>query len=246
MGNAIGYVRVSTAAQAEDGLGLEVQEEALRRWCAEQGVHMASLWRDEGISGTMELADRPGLGAAVAAIEDGTGDTLLVYRLDRLARDLVLQETVIDRVNQAGGQLVSVSEPDLNGQDFTRVMVRQILGAIAQYERMVILARMAAGRKAKASRGGYAFGAPGFGWRAVGRQLETDEEEQATMARILQLRADGWSLRQIGAKLEEEGRRTKRGGTSWDPSTIRRLLGRSVPAIPKETPTIRTVERDAA
>lgn len=220
-----GYARVSSATQVEDGLGLEVQEEAITRWCRDHGHRLEGIFRDEGVSGTVEGAERPGLGAALAMLEDGGADILVVYRLDRLARDLILQETMIERLALAGRSIVSVSEPDIAGNDPTRVLVRQLLGAIAQYERMVITARMKAGRMAKAARGGFAYGSPRFGWRAEHGELVPNPDEQQAVARIAELHRQGRSLREIAAALNEEGHRPKRS-ERWHPQVVARIVRR--------------------
>jgi DNA invertase Pin-like site-specific DNA recombinase len=224
--NVIGYTRVSSQGQVDDGLGLEVQEEAIRRWCAEQGHRVVALYRDEGVSGTVDGIDRPALGAALSMLEDGAGDTLVVVRLDRLARDLIIQETMIQRLGLHDCQVVSVTEPDIMGSEPTRVLVRQLLGAISQYERVVIAGRMAAGRLAKAARGGYAgYGSPRFGWKSDGDRLVPDASEQETMARIIELHRQGLSLREIVAALTAERRTSKRGG-AWHPKTVARVIER--------------------
>jgi DNA invertase Pin-like site-specific DNA recombinase len=225
--NVVGYVRVSSATQAEEGLGLEVQEQAIRDWCDREGHELLAVHRDEGISGTKEVLDRPGLGAALAAVED-VAEALVVYRLDRLARDLILQETIISRLERAGKRTLSTAE-DVDGNDPTRVLIRQVLGAISQYERGVITARMAAGRWAKHNKGGFAFGAPRFGQRAVDRELTPDETEQLTIARMVGLRNEGKSLRAIVETLNSERHLPKRGGR-WHVETVRRVLARIDPA----------------
>lgn len=219
----LGYVRVSTARQAEEGAGLEVQESKLRTWCMEGDHELVEIHRDEGVSGS--LVDRPGLAMALADMEAGRADVLAVYRLDRLARDLIVQETILERLARAGRQVRSVTEPEIDGSDPTRVLIRQVLGAIGQYERALIVARMHAGRMAKAAKGGYAYGSPPFGWRAVEGELVIDADEQAAMARIDELRRQRISLREIGERLVAEGYRPKRA-TRWHPESLRRLIGK--------------------
>jgi len=223
----VGYVRVSGRLQVEEGLGLEVQEEAIRSWCLTHDHELVAIQRDEGISGAKETVARPGLGAALLAVEEGQAEALVVYRLDRLARQLLIQETVISMLGKAGRSVLSVQEADIDDGDPTRVLLRQVLGAISQYERAVIAARMAAGRAAKAARGGYAgFGSPAFGQRSIDKKLVADEAEQAAVTRILELRDEGLSLREIIARLDAEGIPAKRGG-GWSPSTVSRVLARA-------------------
>lgn len=219
----LGYIRVSTARQAEEGAGLEVQEQRLRQWCMEGDHELIDVRRDEGVSGS--LVDRPGLALALADMEAGRAELLAVYRLDRLARDLIVQETILERLARAGRQVRSVTEPEIDGADPTRVLIRQVLGAIGQYERALIVARMHAGREAKAAKGGYAYGSPPFGMRAVEGELVIDEDEQATMARIDELRRRGVTLRQMGEILAAEGHRPKRA-ERWHPEALRRIVRR--------------------
>ena len=85
---------------------------------------------DAGISGGNGLDSRRSLAEALARIEDHEATVLVVYRLDRLARDLLLQETIMERLGLGGGSVVSVSEPEIDSDDPTRILVRQVLGAL--------------------------------------------------------------------------------------------------------------------
>jgi DNA invertase Pin-like site-specific DNA recombinase len=222
------YLRVSTESQV-DGLGLDIQRDAVRRWCKDHGHRIAATFTDAGVSGTKDAADRPGLTGALAAIAEGRAAGLVAYRLDRLARSLTVQEAVLSQVWKIGGEAFTVDvgqvlrdDPD----DPMRIFVRQVMGAAAQLERNLVASRMRAGRRLKAERGGYAgFGSPPLGFRAEHREMAPDVDEQITLARITELRARGRSLREIAATLTEEGHRTKRGGR-WHPQTLRLVLAR--------------------
>jgi DNA invertase Pin-like site-specific DNA recombinase len=224
---AIAYVRVSTDRQAEQGLGLEVQRRAIKTWAKTNGHRIVATHRDEGVSGSKGLDTRPGLASAFQALEDGQADALVVYRLDRLARKLASQETWIETLERKGRKVVSVTEPEY-GEDETRDFVRQVLGAVAQYERAVIVRRMQSGRAEKAARGGYAYGSPAFGQRVQDGELIPDEAESAVVARIRELGAQGASLRQIAERLDAEGSKPKRGDR-WHAQTVRRVLARPEP-----------------
>lgn len=224
------YLRVSTDRQAEEGLGLEVQEGAIRAW-AKSNNHRVVLWtRDEGVSGSNGLDTRHGLGDALEALRDGTVDGIVVYRLDRLARDLIIQETLLAEVRRLGGGVLSTSgaedaylvdDPD----DPSRRLIRQVLGAVAEYERSMIVLRLRSGRRRKAEKGGFAYGSPAYGYRAENRELVAVEDEQAALARIRQMHNARSSLREIIAALEAEGYRPKRGG-KWHPESLARIVRR--------------------
>ena len=201
----VGYLRVSTDRQAERGQGIEVQEETIRKWARVNG-HRVTLWcRDEGISGSNGLDTRNALPEALAAVRNREVRGLVVYRLDRLARDLVLQEQLLAEIRRMGEFFsTSAAEADFlldDPDDPSRALIRQILGAVNEYERSMIKLRLRSGRLRKAEKGGYAFGAPPFGAKAKERSLVRVPEEWETVERILSLRREGASLRQIGAVL---------------------------------------------
>lgn len=224
------YLRVSTDRQAEEGLGLEVQEQTIRAWAKANG-HRIDLWaRDEGVSGSNGLDTRLGLGEALESLRDGTVSGLVVYRLDRLARDLIIQETLLAEVRRLGGEVYSTSgaedayladDPD----DPSRRLIRQVLGAVAEYERSMIALRLRSGRRRKAEKGGFAYGSPAFGYRAEGRELVADPDEQVVLTRIRELHEGGRSLREIITALEDDGHHPKRGGR-WHPESLARIVRR--------------------
>jgi DNA invertase Pin-like site-specific DNA recombinase len=155
---------------------------------------------------------------------------VVVFRLDRLARDLVVQESLLAEIRRMGGQVFSTSqaEADLlvdDPGDPSRRMVRQILGAVAGYEKEMIRLRMRAGRARKKEQGGYATGSPPLGYKAVGRELVADDDEQKVLDRIRTLQSEGRSLREIGAALTGEGLQPKRGGT-WQPGSLALIVRR--------------------
>lgn len=228
--NVVAYLRVSTALQAADGLGLEIQREAIEAWADANGHTIVATFADEGVSGDAEELDRPGLAGALQALTDGAAEGLVVYRLDRLARRLFRQELVIHQLRQRGRVVLSVSEADVDDDDPTKVLMRQMLGAFAEFERAIIKTRLQGGRRAKAARGGFAaYGSPAFGSASRDKELVVDDDEQATIARIVELRSGGTSLREISRTLESEGRPAKRGG-AWHPKTVARVLARLEPA----------------
>jgi DNA invertase Pin-like site-specific DNA recombinase len=148
-----------------------------------------------------------------------------------LARDLIVQETVLAEIRRLGGEVFSTSPAEASyltddPDDPSRKMIRQVLGAVAEYERSMVVLRLRNGRRRKAQMGGYSSGAPAFGYEARDRSLVESEHEQVSLARIAELRDSGASLRTICSTLESEGHRTKRGSSAWQPMTVKRVLDR--------------------
>ena len=224
------YLRVSTVLQAEEGLGLEAQLAAIEARVAELGDELLLPSAvDAGLSGTLGLAERPGLAAALERAE-AAGGGVVVYRLDRLARDLVLQEQLLADIWRRGLEVVSAAAGEDHyltpaTEDPSRALIRHVLGAVAQYERAVIRLRLAGGRQQKLAREGWAGGRPPYGRRAEGRRLVPDPAAEAALARARDLQP-GRSLREVARLLEEAGIPAPGGGTRWHATTLRRLLRR--------------------
>ena len=233
MVSAVAYLRVSTEGQVDKGFGLEVQEAAVKEWAKREKVRLVAIERDEGRSGLADVIDRPGLAAALGHVQSGRAQLVIVPRLDRLARDLVLQEWVRAELLKLGGQLRSadrvedlhlVEDPD----NPTGTLVRQILGAVAQYERSMIRLRMSAGKERKRAGGGYTGGKPPYGYGAAGGELVPVVDEQRTLARMRRWRRAGKSYREIADRLNAEGVPARSGG-QWHPAAIGRILDRAGP-----------------
>ena len=183
---------------------------------------------DDGVSGRQTLRSNPT--GSLPACE--RAPVVILPRLDRLARDLLVSEGCLAALWQAGAVVVDASTGQAVDRDSptdpTRTLIRQVLGAVAQYDRAAITARMAAGRRAKAAAGGYATGRPSYGWRAQGGELVPDEHEQAGLARARHLRSTGCSLRLTATILDREGYPPKAGpGHAWQAKTLAGVLGRT-------------------
>lgn len=221
----VGYIRVSTLSQADDGQGLNIQELAIRQWVKANGHRLVVVNRDEGVSGKIE--ERDGLEEALASITFNGVEGLIVASLDRLARSLTVQEAVLQTVWGAGGRVFSSETGEVladDPDDPMRTFVRQVIGALSQLEAGMISRRLRRGREHKALNGGYAYGAPRYGRRAEGGALVTDEKEREVEVRIRQPRARGESFRRIASTLNGEGVPSKRGGL-WHPQTVARVAG---------------------
>jgi DNA invertase Pin-like site-specific DNA recombinase len=228
-GRVVGYLRVSTDAQAERGFGLDVQEQAIRQWAKRENKVLTELFPDAGVSGSNGLESRVALPEALSAMKEGGAEGLVVYRLDRLARDLVLQETLLMEIKRLGCYVYSTAGGEAgyladDPEDPSRRLIRQILGAVSEYERSMINLRLRSGRQRKKERGGYASGSPPFGWEAIDGDLVPVVEQQAVRRRIRALHDDGHSIRQIAENLNRDSVPTKRDGGRWHPTSVARIL----------------------
>jgi DNA invertase Pin-like site-specific DNA recombinase len=223
----VAYLRVSTEGQTE-GLGLDVQKAAITEWAEAHEHVIAAAFTDAGVSGSNGLDTRTGLADAFTLLRNDDADGIVVYRLDRLARDLMIQEQLLAEARQHGWAMFSTSSGEAayledDSGDPSRKMIRQVLGAVAEYERSMIALRLRSGRARKAQAGGFAYGAPPYGYAAVDGALVEVAEEQATLSRIRQLHGEAKSLRAIAKTLNAEGVKPRRGRV-WHPGVLVRLL----------------------
>lgn len=229
----VAYLRVSTEGQL-DGYGIDVQRTAVRKWAKANG-HRIVLWcADEGVSGTLDVSERPGLAEALDTVAEHGAEGIVTARLDRLARALTVQEAVLAAAWKLGGRVFTADAGEVqqdDPDDPMRTALRQIVGVIAQLDRALVAKRLRDGRRAKAEAGGKATGDYRFGTRAVGkgrdRDAGVDEAERLTIARMLELRRSGASYRDIAAALDAEGLPPRRAA-KWSAMAVRNIVSREL------------------
>lgn len=214
---AYAYLRVSGRGQI-DGDGFPRQLNAVEQYANSHDLKVKQVFREEGVSGTKELENRPALQELLTAINESNVRVVIIEKLDRLARDLMVQETIIGDLRKRGIELVSVCEPDLCSDDPSRKLVRQIFGAIAEYEKAMIVLKLRGARLRMKARTGRCEGMKAFG---EGRT------ERKAVNRILELRATGLAMDKIAVTLNAEGLKPKYGA-QWYGSSVRNVLNRNL------------------
>jgi DNA invertase Pin-like site-specific DNA recombinase len=219
------YLRVSTDEQGESGLGLEAQLAACRAMAARMGWEIVVILTDT-MSGGLTLDKRTVLLAALAEL--GRGDVLLVAKRDRLSRGDMMTTAMIEAaVKRVGARIASAAGEGTESDDPASVLMRRIIDAFGEYERLLIKARTRAALKAKKARG-ERYGQIPYGHRLAGDgiRLEADQGEAEALGIIVQLRAAKTSLRAIAGELDRRGFPTK-SGRPWKHSTVHDILKRA-------------------
>jgi DNA invertase Pin-like site-specific DNA recombinase len=223
MTKAIAYLRVSSAKQAADGKdGFPRQRAAIRAYCHAKRVEMIEEHVDAGVSGTVPMEGREGLSTALQRCAETGATVLLVEKADRLGRDLIVSEMAVRAFGEAGVSIVtadtgqSLTDAD---NDPSRKLIRQVLNAVAEYERSALVAKLRAARDRKKRNGGHSVGCYRFG------EHPDRPDEVETLARIRELRRrlpgrTRSSLAEVAAVLSAEGRRS-RSERPWTPSMVR-------------------------
>lgn len=164
------YLRVSDPSQVK-GDGFTRQEKACRDYAKSHNLDIIQVYRED-ISGSEEY--RPVLAELLLSLEKNHHGvkTVIIERLDRLARDLMIQEGIVSKFKTAGFNLISAIEGDeLLANDPTRKFIRQVLGAVAELDKSMLVAKLRASRERKRARGEKADGRYGYKDTEQGREL---------------------------------------------------------------------------
>jgi len=218
---AVSYIRVSGQGQIA-GDGPERQRRAINKYAKAHGLVIDESFADLGVSGATELADRPGLATLLDRVESNGVKIVLIERADRLARDLMVQEVTLDAFSRAGVKVVTSEGVDLTSDDDdpTRRLVRQLLGAVAEFDKSVTVLKLRAARERKRRQMGRCEGRKPYGHHPA---------ERAIIAKIKALRrkprgGPRLSFAKIADQLNTDGF-TNRSGRPWSPVRVFQVLG---------------------
>jgi DNA invertase Pin-like site-specific DNA recombinase len=206
----VAYLRVSTAEQADGGLGVAAQRAVIESEMARRGLQVTSWREDLGASGS-SMDGRPGLSAALDDVKAGRASALVVAKLDRLSRSLLDFASLMEQSRREGWALIAL---DLGVDTTTPAgeMVANVMATFAQFERRLIGQRTKEALGAKKAQG-VRLGRP--------RRLTNDVVE-----RITTMRSTGMALNAIADRLTADGVGTAQGGVRWYASTVRGVLNR--------------------
>jgi len=218
------YLRVSTREQI-DGGGFDRQLATILSFTEHRGWDVARTFRDQQSGGT-EFDNRGGLREllSLAGRDSALGvDTIIVENATRIARDLMVQEIFLAECRKLGVKVFAADcgeELVLANADPTRVLIRQILGALAQWEKAQIVLKLQAGRRKKARETGAPCGGP--------KPYGQTESERAVIGDIWRFRrTNGWTFRRIAQELRAIGYPAP-GGRCWHTGTVGTLYCREV------------------
>lgn len=172
------YLRVSKGSQTTDN-----QRRELAAYCERQGWTVAGIYDDSGVSGAK--ADRPGLNRMMRDLAAKKIGLVACWKIDRLARSVADLLRLLQEIQQAGGAFVAITQQIDTSSAYGKMVVT-FLGAIAEFERSLIVERVHAGLE-RARAEGIRLGRP---------RREFDAEK------ALEMKRDGRSWSEISASLQ--------------------------------------------
>ncbi|MEM1506341.1 recombinase family protein [Domibacillus sp. 8LH] len=228
MEKVLGYVRVSTETQAEKGYGKDVQENAIKEYCKQNGLELVEVFRDLGVSGT--LIERDGLTEVLAAVSEGEVKTVVVMNTSRLWREDNAKVMIKRQLMKANAEVKSVEQRtySIYDKDPNDFLINGMMELLDQYDRLSINMKLAKGRRQKAKGGVKACGnAPiGYKWKHEGVDkpiIIIDEEKSPIVKEIFKSYLEHKSLLKVQRHLKEKGYKSQQG-KDFSTMAIRNIL----------------------
>lgn len=221
------YARFSPRPGESNSIDTQVAE--CEQYARTNGWHVLSVHSDSHASGADP--EREGLWEAM----DNTprGGVLLVWKMDRLARDLYLAEALHRQADKRGFRVQAVREGVADDTAEGR-LIRQVLAAAAEYERRLVQVRTSVAMKRYQNQGRRMSRHAPFGWVVDSddpTRIVPDQREQAALDYIYRMRKDGYGWRAICTNLALAGHKPR--GKTWDASSVRRIVKRSQQRTPE-------------
>lgn len=214
MMQAFSYLRVSSPGQLA-GDGFARQRSTINEYARAHGIQIIE-WFSEDARGTTAGMDRPAwVDMMVRVVRDGVR-VIFIEKLDRLARDLMVQETIVADLQKRGVQLIPVLEPDLCASDPTRKMLRCFMGAVAEYDKTMLVLKLRGARERMKVRTGRCEGPKPYGHYPG---------EAETLAQIRQRHGSGECPLSITRSLNVAGVMA-RSGRPWSSRVVGRIVKR--------------------
>lgn len=206
----VGCARVSTPGEVEEGYSLEAQRKKIMAYCELHDMRLIEIIEDAGFSGK-SIAGRPGIQRVLELVKPGKVDNVVILKLDRLARKVKEAVEIADLLQKKSVALHSITERLDTGSASGRLFYN-ILSAMSQWEREVIAERTRSALAVKRDKGErISRHAPyGYAVDSEGNLVKVDGE-QATIAKIQELRTAGYSIRGIAKYLDINRFRNRAG-----------------------------------
>lgn len=215
---AFSYLRTSGKGQVGND-GFPRQRDAVNRYAKANRMEIVQEFSDEAVSGTTDAMDRDGLTDLFVALKANGVRTVIVENATRLARNLMISEIILAEFRKIGVRVVSADGGiDLcqENEDPTAGLIRQILGAVSQWEKCVLVQKLRASRLRIRRAGGRCEGKKPYGHTA---------DEAKVVAAIMDYRKSGLSYVTIADQLNASGVKS-RSGKAWHPTQVQRVIMR--------------------
>lgn len=182
------------------------QAERIEAACEREGFELLDTLEELDVSGGTALAARPKLSRAVALVEAGQAEVIVVAFFDRLVRSLAVQRELLERVEAAGGAILAVDVGEVRADTASRWLSSTMLGMVAEYHRRVTAERTIEGKRRAVGRGVAPFpNLPPWLRRGEDGEIEVDRKKARVVREAVLLRVEGATIAQVRVYLGRHG-----------------------------------------
>lgn len=219
---AIGYVRVSTQKQVNDGLSIEAQISRIEAWAQFNEYELIHVFVDEGISGK-NVNNRPKLAEALSLLKKDMA--FVFYSLSRVSRNVIDTIAIGEQIRQASADMVSLSEKiDTTGA--AGRMIFNLLAVLNQFERDQVSERTKMAMNYLKENNKVYSHVP-YGYDRIEKDLVINHAEAQNIAYMVGLREKGYGFRKIATQLNKDNIKSKYGG-QWYAKTVEQVIKRTL------------------
>lgn len=205
---AIGLIRVSHVGErkGEHFVSPREQRQSIEAVCQRENLNPVAILEEMNVSGGKDIDRRPGLSRALGMIERGEARVLVVAYFDRLFRHLGVQAEVLKRVEEVGGEVLTVDAGRIRADTASHWLSATMMGAVAEYHRRITSEKVSAAKEDAVRRGVCPFPiiVPGYR-RGPDGVLVVHEAEAAIVREAFRLRVEGATFLQIRDYLHKRG-----------------------------------------
>lgn len=231
---AVAYLRTSSVTNVGPDKDSEKRQlEAIDTFARRSGYRIVEIYRDPAVSGADAVTSRPGFSKMLEKLLSNGVRTILVETASRFARDLIVQETGYEMLKARGIELIAVDSPDsFVAHTPTANLIRQVLGAVSEFEKAMLVEKLRGARERKRRETGKKVGG-----RKNYTEIEGGPELVALAKKLRRYPVNGKrrTLAEISGALAEAGYLSGTG-TPFTPTSVSRMLGRKHPLLGKRRP----------
>ncbi|HEY8566545.1 MAG TPA: recombinase family protein [Beijerinckiaceae bacterium] len=216
---AVAYLRTSSAANVgADKDSHKRQRQAIDAYARGAGIEIVAEFYDAAVSGADPVSTRPGFADMLKRVEGNGAKTIIVETASRFARDLMVQEVGYAMLKERGIELIAADSPNSFLDDTpTAKLIRQVLGAVAEFDKAMTVTKLRAARDRKRATGLKVEG------RKSHAEANPDLVRRAKLLRRRSLKGHRRSLREVAAALAAEGH-LNANGRPFSASSVKAMI----------------------
>ena len=217
------YARVSTLTQAQNGLGIDGQIDTCTKMCQLKNYKIVQIYKDEGISGTIEGHERKQFNKLLAAAKRKEFKVVVFYKLDRLGRKLKVIINIIERLVELDVKPIFVLD-NIDTTTDEGMFMFNIFASVSDHELKTIKTRLYDGYMSKKMKDGDIGGIVPYGYCRMDKKISPRDDCIAIVKYIFNLADNNISMSETARLLNQYQITSPSGKGKWYQQTVKRIL----------------------